>query len=83
MRGRVFDDDVTASTNMNRNMMTLATDVGRSKVQMVAHNCGGTGLRLVAIPRRFAGKDCEGGFRHRVMVGVDDIPSRWEVLVAR
>jgi hypothetical protein len=79
MRGRVFDDDVTGSTNLNRNMMTLATDVGRSKVQVVAHNCGGTGLRLVAVPRRFAGKDCEGGFRHRVMVGVDDIPSRWEV----
>jgi hypothetical protein len=79
MRGRVFDDDVTSSTNLNRNMMTLAADVGRSKVQVVVRNCGGTGLRLVAIPRRFAGKDCEGGFSHRVMVGVDDIPSRWEV----
>jgi hypothetical protein len=79
MRGRVFDDDVTDSTNLNRNMMTLATDVGRSKVQVVVRNCNRTGLRLVAIPRRFVGKDCEGGFRHRVMVGVDDIPSRWEV----
>jgi hypothetical protein len=79
MRGRVFDDDVTGSTNLNRNMMSLATDVGRSKVQVVVRNCEGTGLRLVPIPRRFVGKDCEGGFRRRVMVGVDDIPSRWEV----
>jgi hypothetical protein len=79
MRGRVFDDDVTSSTNLNRNMMTLATDVGRSKVQVVVGNCEGTGLRLEPIPRRFVGKDCEGGFHRRVIVGVDDIPSRWEV----
>jgi hypothetical protein len=79
MRGRLFDDDVTGSTNLNRNMMTLATDVGRSKVQVVVRHCDGTGLRLVPISRRFVGKDCEGGLARRVMVGVDDIPSRWEV----
>jgi hypothetical protein len=79
MRGRVFDDDVTGGTNLNRNMMTLATDVGMSKVQVIVRHLEGTGLRLAPVPRRFVGKDCEGGFRHRVMVGVDDIPSRWEV----
>jgi hypothetical protein len=79
MHGRIFDGDITDGTNLNRNMMTLATDVGRSKVHVVARHCVGTGLRLVPIPHRFVGKDCEDGFPHRVIVGVDDIPSRWEV----
>src|SRR5271156_3200246 len=79
MQGRVFDNDVTGGANLNRNMMTLVADVGRSKVHVIARQCDGTGLRLVAIPRRFVGKNCEGGLCHRVMVGVDDIPSRWEV----
>jgi molybdopterin/thiamine biosynthesis adenylyltransferase len=79
MFGRIFDDEVTSRTNLNRNMLTLASDVGIPKVLVVERNCNETGLRLEAIPHRFAGKGREDVFPHRVIVGVDDIPSRWDV----
>src|SRR6266849_1937866 len=40
MWGRIFDDDLTGASNLNRNMLTLVTDVGSKKVQVVAKRCG-------------------------------------------
>ncbi len=78
MWGRVFDDDATAASNLNRNMLTLVTDCG-AKVDVVAQRCS-TKLRLEAIRSRFARNSPEfGELAPRVLVGVDDIPSRWEV----
>ena len=31
MRGRIFDDDMTATTNLNRNMLSVVSDVGSGK----------------------------------------------------
>jgi hypothetical protein len=79
MSGRIFDDDLTGPSNLNRNMLTLGTDVGSKKVVVVTQRCNAK-LRLEAIPERFAGKVSEvGGLAPRVLVGVDDIPSRWQV----
>jgi molybdopterin/thiamine biosynthesis adenylyltransferase len=78
MSGRIFDDDLTGESNLNRNMLTLASDVGSSKVQVVAERCG-TKLRLEPVASRFAGNSFSGNLAPRVLVGVDDIPSRWEV----
>jgi len=78
MWGRIFDDDLTGASNLNRNMLTLVTDIDSKKVLVVAQRCG-TNLRLEAVSNRFAGKASEGGkLAPRVVVGVDDIPSRWE-----
>ncbi len=78
MRGRIFDEDTTAASNLNRNMLTVVTDIGSPKVQVVAQRCG-TKLQLQPAHTRFVGASFEGTLANRVLVGVDDIPSRWEI----
>ena len=79
MRGRIFDDDLTGASNLNRNMLSLVEDVGTSKVRVVARRCGAN-LQIDPIPNRFIGNGFEvRELARRVLVGVDDIPSRWEV----
>lgn len=78
MRGCIFDDDMTAPSNLNRNMLTLTADVDLLKVHVVAERCG-TKIQLEPIPTRFGKSNTAGGLAHRVLVGVDDIPSRWEI----
>ena len=76
MIGRVFDDDATAATNSNRNMLTMLADVGIGKAQLAADRCQ-PHFRLVPISHRFSAGT--GELAPHVLVGVDDIPSRWEV----
>lgn len=78
LSGHIFDDDVTAASNLNRNMLTTIEDVGAGKVQIAAQRCG-TRLQLDPIPSRFLDRDFDTGLAGRVLVGVDDIPSRWEI----
>jgi hypothetical protein len=78
MLGRIFDDDLTSTSNLNRNMLTLVSDVGSKKVLVVAQRCG-TKLRLEPVPDRFTNRSSVlRRLAPRVLVGVDDIPSRWE-----
>jgi hypothetical protein len=79
MSGRIFDDDLTAPSNLNRNMLTVADDVGRPKVLVAAQRCCSK-LRLDSITSRFeGGKFASPNLAQQVLVGVDDIPSRWEI----
>jgi hypothetical protein len=79
MWGRIFDDDLTGESNLNRNMLTLVTDVDSKKVVVVAKRCS-TEVRVEPIPYRFERTVLGvGKLAPRVLVGVDDIPSRWEV----
>jgi hypothetical protein len=79
MAGRIFDDDVTSVSNLNRNMLTLASDVGIAKVLTVAERCGAK-LRFEPVADRFLGNGVDRDrLASRVLVGVDDIPSRWIV----
>jgi hypothetical protein len=79
MSGRIFDDDLTDASNLNRNMLSLVADIGSPKVQVVAQHCGGK-LEIEPVAVRFSGNGCQiGELAPRVLVGVDDIPSRWEV----
>jgi transcriptional regulator with XRE-family HTH domain len=79
MRGRVFDNDLTGQSNLNRNMLTLASDIGSSKVKIISERCGSK-LLLRPIANRFTGETSEvDKLAPRVLVGVDDIPSRWNV----
>ena len=78
MHGRFFDDDVTAPSNLNRNMLTLVDDVGLSKVKLLAERWR-TNILLEPVPARFGKTNTPHGLAQRVLVGVDDIPSRWEI----
>ncbi len=78
MRGRIFDQDLTDASNLNRNMLTLRKDVGYAKVEVVARGC--PQLVVKPIPARYGNGDAElEKLAPRVLVGVDDIPSRWAV----
>jgi hypothetical protein len=79
MSGRIFDDDLTGPSNLNRNMLSLVADVGSKKVNVVTRNCS-PNLRIQGIPDRFVGEVSKiGRLASRILVGVDDIPSRWQV----
>jgi hypothetical protein len=79
LRGRIFDDDVTGPSNLNRNMLTLVTDVELRKVLVAERRCGSK-LRLEPIANRFKSPGLDVlRLAPRVLVGVDDIPSRWEI----
>lgn len=78
MWGRVFDDDLTGPSNLNRNMLTNGLDKG-PKVDIVARRCRPK-LRLRPIPHRFPLASTETPhLSPKVLVGVDDIASRWAV----
>lgn len=69
----VLDDDRSDLTNLNRNAMLRRSRLGALKVHdLAAHTTGG--VRLLPRPVRYsAGQPLA---RH-VLIGVDDIPSRW------
>ena len=78
MQGRIFDDDITALSNLNRNMLSLLEDVGRAKVEVIVRRC--RQLVLEPIRARYGTGSLQlERLAPRVVVGVDDIPSRWEV----
>lgn len=78
IKGRVFDDDITDHTNLNRNMLTRRSDVGRGKESVVSSLVGGC---IIGIPERVT----ETTFKRlrpladSALIGSDHIPSRWEV----
>lgn len=76
--GRVFDDDTTASSNLNRNMLTLSSDVGTLKTIVVARQFE-LNIKIEPVNRKFGTGDGAVQLSNRVLVGVDDIPSRWSV----
>ena len=78
MRGRVFDNDTTALSNLNRNMLSLQEDVGCTKVEIVARRCRQVVLEPIAARYPIGNPECDL-LAPRVVVGVDDVPSRWEV----
>lgn len=79
MRGRIFDDDVTATTNLNRNMLSIVSDVGSEKALLVASRCS-PNFEFTAEHQRFSIEESRvQELAPCVLVGVDDIPSRWQV----
>jgi hypothetical protein len=76
MSGRIFDDDDTEASNLNRNMLTLASDLRQPKVEITSRLCS-AGVHLKPVVGRFPEHSSDIRLSGRVMVGVDDIPSRW------
>jgi hypothetical protein len=78
MSGRVYDDDITNESNLNRNMLTIHGDIEMSKAQLIADRCAAR-FQLKPINSRFTADLQVANLASHVLVGVDDIPSRWEV----
>jgi len=76
MSGHIYDDDPTSASNLNRNMLSLAADVGEYKVKVASNRCA-PNLRLDPVARRFECSRGQTKLAQRVLVGVDHIPSRW------
>jgi hypothetical protein len=75
--GRIFDDDTTSPTNFNRNMLTVVGDADSEKVRLVVDRCSPE-FNLIPKYQHFVGTEA-GQMAAYVLVGVDDIPSRWQV----
>jgi len=78
--GRVFDSDRGDVTNLNRNMFVTATSARDLKVE-VLQRAFGNGLRLEGFPYHYDAITARrlGQLAARVLLGVDDIPTRWLV----
>jgi len=77
---RVIEPEFAELTNLNRYMLLLHSHLEAQKAEDLEEICAGTGLEIAPIPRRYEPKTAEAiGLSEVVLVGVDDIPSRWLV----
>ncbi|MFQ3458878.1 hypothetical protein PMN64_36965 [Bradyrhizobium sp. UFLA01-814] len=77
---RVIEPDFADLTNLNRYMLLLRSHDGAQKAKDLEEMCAGTGLAIMPIPERFGPETAHSvGLSGVVLVGVDDIPSRWLV----
>lgn len=78
LKGRVIEPDSFALSNLNRYPLMRASHDGLAKADtLVAQFAASVGLKPV--PHRFPSAETEGPMAPVVVVGVDDIPTRWEV----
>jgi hypothetical protein len=73
----LFENDLTALSNVNRNMLTRRSDVDYLKTSVAVANSP-KAFRMLPVNRRFTAEDEVHG-SERALIGVDDIPSRWDV----
>ena len=73
-KGRVFDKDVSAASNCNRNMLLVPQFIGLPKVDVFQYFAPSVIIKSIA--RHFSESDLSF-LAERVVVGVDDIPTRW------
>ena len=76
--GRVVEPDIAEMSNLTRYMLLTMGDLEEPKAERLASLALG-GLTLKALPWRFETRNSIGAFAPRVLVGVDDIPTRWAV----
>ncbi|WP_164938933.1 hypothetical protein [Bradyrhizobium guangdongense] len=75
---RVFEPESAGLSNLNRYMLLRWSHRDASKAKDLQQICEGTGIAIEPVPRRFE-DDSDITLRPLVIVGVDDIPSRWYV----
>jgi hypothetical protein len=79
-RARAFDKDWSEPTNRNRNMLLIAALEDLMKVELLEHFS--RGISIKPIPRHFQEGDL-ASLAGNVIVGVDNIPTRWLLARAR
>lgn len=77
---RVIEPDTAELSNLNRYALLHRSDCGCGKADLLS-GFSTTGLTISALPARLdaATSQSIGPLAPRVLVGVDDIPSRWDV----
>jgi hypothetical protein len=82
VRGRLrfFDEDNLELSNLNRYMLGRRSDLGRNKGELLS-DYKTPNVKISYVPRMFSDQWVEehGPLAPTVLVGVDDIPSRWTV----
>jgi hypothetical protein len=77
-RARVFEPETADLSNLNRYMLLRDSHRDVRKAEDLQEICKGTGIVIEPVTSRFeSGSDIT--LRPVVLVGVDDIPSRWHV----
>lgn len=79
-RGRVMDPECADLPNLNRYALLRRSAVEHAKTRLLREVVR-PGLMLEPVEARF--QDCATGLNPRVVVGVDDIPTRWSVQEAK
>ena len=79
-QGRVIEDDRSDISNLNRYPLLLRSRLKRLKAVDLEEQLG-VGLRIKAVPLRYEASTLGsiGALAANVLVGVDDIPTRWAV----
>lgn len=77
---RIIEPDFSDLSNLNRYMLLLRSHCERQKAKDL-NEIIGAGLNLIAVPERFDEQHLDSilPLAPAVLVGVDDIPTRWEV----
>jgi hypothetical protein len=84
-RARVIEPDTADTGNLNRYMLLLHSRLKKLKAHDLAEILTGSGLTIEAVPRRYEPGQLSSllPLAPSVLVGVDDIPTRWLVQRAR
>jgi hypothetical protein len=86
-RGRIIEPDTADLTNLNRNMLLLraSCETKTPKAQSLAQMLSGGGLRFQPLLQRYEPDLVKSiaPLAPTVVVGVDDIPTRWVVQQAK
>lgn len=75
--GRVVDEERLDLPNINRYALMRRSDLGTLKTHQLSRLVA-PDISLLPVPTRYVGNGIQGErLRSRVLVGVDDIPTRW------
>ncbi len=75
---RIFEYDIAEGTNLNRYMLLLRDHLSQAKATHLSElDLGGISVQPVEL--RYEGVHANGRLAERVLVGVDNIPTRWNV----
>jgi hypothetical protein len=79
-RARIIEPDVTEISNLNRGMLFVRSRLGHAKASELSRHSP-SALRMRPLLHRFETQTLEriGSLADNVLIGVDDIPSRWAV----
>jgi hypothetical protein len=79
---RILDDDRIELSNANRYLLMPLSSIRSRKTKVLQDVCSAN-VRVLGVPHRFVGESQNGSLGSVVVVGSDDIPTRWSVQAAQ